>query len=480
MKHLHIIFKLLAILFAFLSLSSLLNAYPPGWSDDILLTPLAEGYRERPDISIDRYNNVWVVWDSIFGGSGYVYYSKRDSLGNCIIPETPLPDSLTSCIGSARVVIDSADNVHIVWTEPSPTGAGIGYAKLDSSGTFIVPPKLAMPGYGGGGFYQYAIALNKNKEINIAWVEKPLEEWQISYTKLDSMGDTLISRIRISPVGLFSIAAGIGVDSFANNHFGYRTNVTSLDSLAYSKLDKNGNTLIPYRVHDTGYRPTIIADRNQNIHMVYPDPTGPGISIKYLKLNQNGDILVAPKNISIHENNNYVHMAMDSLQFLHVVWHLEVPMGVVYTKLDTLGNYVIPPMAVVDTPQAVWPGLPRIAVDHSNRLHLVWEDQRSRSVDIYYKRGENETGIEESDEPKTIEPPKLTVSPNPFTTVTRFEVLGTSKNQRPTLTIYDSAGRFVESNKLSTSTYDLGTDLKPGIYFLKLNGKVVGKVVKVK
>jgi hypothetical protein len=220
------------LLFSFL----LLNAYPPGWSGDILLTPETDGYRDEPDISVDSYNNVWVVWDSVFLGNGYVYYSKRDSLGNCIIPETELPDPQSSCVGNARVVVDRSDNIHIEWTEPSPTGLGIGYAKLDTGGTIIVSPKLAMPGYGGGGNHRYDIALDKNGNINVAWVEKPLETFQISYTKLDSMGDTLISRIRVSPVGLCSIWPGIGVDSLGNIHLGYRTDTTGVsDRFTYWK-----------------------------------------------------------------------------------------------------------------------------------------------------------------------------------------------------------------------------------------------------
>jgi hypothetical protein len=89
--------------------------------------------------------------------------------------------------------------------------------------------------------------------------------------------------------------------------------------------------------------------------------------------------------------------------------------------------------------------------------------------------------VEESDggypKPANIQ---LSISPTPFTTVARFEVLGFSENQKPILTIYDASGRLVKLVKLENRTYQLGTDLEAGIYFLKLNGKPVGKVVKVR
>jgi hypothetical protein len=77
------------------------------------------------------------------------------------------------------------------------------------------------------------------------------------------------------------------------------------------------------------------------------------------------------------------------------------------------------------------------------------------------------SGKKEIQKPERRNNISLVCLPNPFTTVTRFEVLGTSKNRKSNLTIYDSAGRLVKSVKLETSTYQLGADLVPGIYFLK-------------
>jgi hypothetical protein len=486
---------LLMLLFTFHLPSSILYSYPEGWSDDILLTPETPGYRLNPDVSVDSYNNIWVVWDSNFWGSGFVYYSKRDSLGNCIIPETMLPDPMQSSGGHAKVVVDNSDNVHIQWTEPSPTGDGIGYAKLANSGSIIVDPHLAMPGYGGGeSCNQHEIAIDKYKNINVVWDEQPLETNQISYTKLDSLGDTVIARIRVSPIGLYSIWPGIGTDSFANNHLGYRTDTTTVaNRLTYSKLDKNGNILISNKFLGLGMYPTIINDWMQNVHMVYLNPTGPGNSIKYLKLDQEGNFLITPKTISIHENNNYPHMAMDSLQYLHVVWHLEDPMGIMYAKLDTLGDYVIAPMLVVYPPYAVWPGHPRITVDRSDRLHLAWTDQRLGSSDIYYKRGENETSIKETERLKVANLPKISVFPNPFfretkitfsvAPLTPFET--SRETEKYKFEIYDVIGRKVkefmpdkpEGVITWQGTDDFGNYLPAGVYFLRISSATASESI---
>ncbi|MBA7511275.1 hypothetical protein ES705_03266 [subsurface metagenome] len=491
--------------------SCILFSYPPGWSDDILLTPETSGYRNEPDVSVDSYNNVWVIWDSVFWGDGYIYYTKRDSLGNCIISETALSDPMHSCGGHAKVVLDNSDNIHIQWTEPSPTGNGIGYAKLDNDGSIIVNPNLAMPGYGGGeSCNRHEIALDKYKNINVVWDEQPLETNQISYTKLDSLGDTLIARIRISPTGIYSIWPGIGVDSFANNHMAYRTGGGASDSLTYSKLDKDGNILISNKILGTGGIPVMISDQSQNIHMIYADPAGPGISIEYLKLDQEANILVGPITLSINEYNNYPHMAMDSLQYLHVVWDTESggAFPIMYAKLDTLGNFVIPPMQVVYPPYTPGGGMARIAVDRSNKLHLVWVDGRLNpgvSTDIFYKRGENENTVEEMSRLKTANLPGITVFPNPFSEVAKISFgnvhpdrithssYGTGSAEGMELKIFDASGRLVRSfpiinlcnpNKSVVSVYwagtdDIGNHLPAGVYFIRLSSAALTQSTRV-
>jgi hypothetical protein len=99
-------------------------------------------------------------------------------------------------------------------------------------------------------------------------------------------------------------------------------------------------------------------------------------------------------------------------------------------------------------------------------------------------------GIEEEKSKLPTLTPRLIISPNPFSEVTSIRLLRTRKSQKFTLKIYDASGRRVSEISLLPFNFSLGVTwdgrdeagnvLPPGIYFLKLNGKPVGKVVKVK
>jgi len=481
-----VIVKLLRYLFILpliFLLSSILYSYPDGWSDDILLTPEDPKSRIKPDIDVDEYNNVWAVWDTAtwVSGTAEVLYSKRDSLGACLIPETVVSNN-PSFSTNVKVAVDGSNNVQFIWRDETPQGIGVWHAKLGNDGSVLVASHIAVSGAGGGGTNRPEMVLNKYNEINIIWDESPSGYHQMNYTKLDTLGNPIIERIRVSIENINALWPGIGIDSFANTHMAYRCDSDTPHRLAYTKLDRNGNILIDNKFLGFGYLPVIIADHSQNIHMVYGDPAGPGISIKYLKLDQNANVLVGPKTLSIYEDNFIPHMAMDSLQYLHVVWDAESSgvFPIMYTKLDTLGNFIIPPMQVVYPPYTVrGGGMPRIAIDRSNKLHLVWVDDRLNplvSTDIYYKRGENEPGIEETAQLKTTPLPKITVSPNPFNnsvTIRFFLEQSTSaRTKNMELKIYDVSGKLVKEFNLKSSMIWSGCDnsgkqLPSGVYFLK-------------
>ncbi len=411
------------------------------------------------------------------------------------MPETNVSNNASQSM-LARLVADNSDNVHFVWRDESPQGFGIWYAKLANDGGVVVPSHLAVSGAGAIGIstFDFEIALNKYQEVNVSWDEGPSGYNQMDYTKLDSLGDTLIAKVQVTPINIDAGWVGIGVDSFASNHLACRTDSGGISNrLTYSKLDKDGNFLVYNKVLATGGNNAIVSDRQENIHIIYTNPAGPGNRIDYLKLDNGGNILIGPITISPSQYScTYSHMAIDSLQYLHIVWQADssAVFHIMYCKLDTLGNYVVPPMKIVYPPYTTGAGEPRIAADHHHRLHVVWLDNRLGNQDIFYKRGENENTIMEIEQRRVANLPKLTIFPNPFHRETKITFFVSQETKKAWVEIYDASGRLVKTfdrSPINQFTWD-GTDsngqrVPVGVYFVQ--GKASGittsrKVVKLR
>jgi len=127
----------------------------------------------------------------------------------------------------------------------------------------------------------------------------------------------------------------------------------------------------------------------------------------------------------------------------------------------------------------------RIAVDRSNKLHLVWVDGRLNpgvTTDIFYKRGENENTVEEMSRLKTANLPGITVFPNPFSKTAKISFGKEQSAEGMELKIFDASGRLVRSfpiinlynpDKSVVSVYwngtdDIGNHLPAGVYFIRL------------
>jgi hypothetical protein len=169
-----------------------------------------------------------------------------------------------------------------------------------------------------------------------------------------------------------------------------------------------------------------------------------------------------------------------------------------YTQsTDNGSTWVEPNLIVTDIPYTITPNVPyslSIASDTSSYAYIGW------TYDFYGTGGgvlnffstncPDITGAEMPDDRKQKSEVslRLNISPNPFTTVARFEVLGASKKSE--LQIYDVTGRKIKRLSIPNSQFpihnyvwdgrdDGGNKVSPGVYFLKVNGKSVGKVVKV-
>ncbi|MCK4233915.1 T9SS type A sorting domain-containing protein, partial [candidate division WOR-3 bacterium] len=126
---------------------------------------------------------------------------------------------------------------------------------------------------------------------------------------------------------------------------------------------------------------------------------------------------------------------------------------------------------------------------NSGNIYVTGESVGSGTEYDYATIKYAQVGVEESGSNK--QKTRLEIYPNPFITSTSIHLSSKEQTAKDMeLQIYDVSGRRVRDFILYPSSFILGATwdgrdevgnvVPPGIYFLKLNGKPVGKVVKVR
>jgi hypothetical protein len=144
--------------------------------------------------------------------------------------------------------------------------------------------------------------------------------------------------------------------------------------------------------------------------------------------------------------------------YVHVVWDGELVRNVeIYYKrsTDAGSTWESDTRLTNDTAGSA---IPSVAVSHS-LVHVVWIDRRDGNLEVYYKHNPTgNSGVEESTSSAPISHFPFSISPNPFTS---FATVPGHSSDR--FALYDISGR-----KVGTYRGDrIGSDVSPGVYFLR-------------
>ena len=192
----------------------------------------------------------------------------------------------------------------------------------------------------------------------------------------------------------YSDCPDVAVDSNNNVHVAFEADD---QTVWYTMLDNNGNTLIDDTLIDDGgeeVKPAIGVDSQDHVHMVWQSESGDYIA--YIKLDpylddMNGDAatlaaiqLVAATDLYGDDSQQDPRIAIDSSDDVHVVWTNYDDYEIVYMQLNSGGSVIVPYTVVADT-YSGWQRRPFVAVDSNDDPHIVWNDDMGTDQDeIFY------------------------------------------------------------------------------------------------
>ena len=433
-----------------------------------------------PDIAIDSTNASWIVWnDSVTFGTGVLFYSRRDEAGNILIPPTHLSYNNIKASGP-RIGIDSSHKVHIIWEDyGSSPGFSLWHAKLDLEGNLLVPPHEAVSGYGGPSYdcVESNFVIDDRNRLHAVWMRQlPGDpEDGIYYSQLDSLGNEILT-VRTIPPDTWAIFPAIAIDSEDNLHItmraGYYQDQRAYEGIGYVKLNDQGQILIPIRwltSIDRSLDPEMVIDNADYTYIIYsrdlPYPLGYGIFL--LKVDRQGEVL---RNDTIYYNYMWStypgDIAIDEKQRLHLVWTIRgstVGAGrICYAMLDTGGNFLVDTMSIVYKPETLGASSPRIAIDSANLARVCWNDFRGGGHDVYYKWQLWDPGVFENPARSKKQP----VFPSP---APRLEI---RLERSEKIEIFDVTGRRILRTLAHPPVFTWSPQIVPsGIYFIRISNQ---------
>lgn len=152
----------------------------------------------------------------------------------------------------------------------------------------------------------------------------------------------------------------------------------------YIKFNKDGEILInPTKINTNVQDFSITVDSNDNLYLVWKEYFGHGNSeIYFRKQDKNGNILVNNTRVThTDKSSSWSKLALDSQNNVHIVWQdlRDKTWEVYYTKLDNNGNTIIDDKRL-STNDTFRSEQPDIGIDTEDNVHIIWEDKRNKDV----------------------------------------------------------------------------------------------------
>jgi hypothetical protein len=299
----------------------------------------------RPSIAIDNLGNLHVVWSDYTdyneaGTDTDIFYKlwniTSQSWGSTIVVSTE--STMTSSFPS--ITIDSQNNAHIVWHDLTDYGGAGAFTdifyklwnatSLVWGDTEVVSTETT---YGGT---NPSIVIDSKNNIHVVWDD----ESQINYKRWNATSLTWGSTVIISTESpMPSNTASIIIDSLDNVHVTWQdgSDYDGAGEQDYDIFYKQWNvsssiweTTYVVSTESTTYaqHPCIAIDDQNNIHIVwddgtdYKDGSGSDYDIYYTQWNTTSlswDSATIVSSVSASDST-YPEVIIDSLNNIHIVW----------------------------------------------------------------------------------------------------------------------------------------------------------------
>jgi hypothetical protein len=288
------------------------------------------------------------------------------------------------------IAADSNDHIHLVWEDLTPGNYEIIYKKSTDEGATWTTKRLT---YNSGGSRLPAIATDSNNHLHLAWHDMTPGNDEIYYKRSSDGGATWTTK-RLTYNSGSSTTPSITTNANNHLHLVWVDKTPGNNELYYKRSTDGGVSWTTKRLtfnSGDSYAPSIAVDSNNHIHVVWSD-SSPATSSIFYKKSTDGGVTWTTKRLTWGSISSYSpEIAIDSTNRLHIVWDGYDPIwgyyDIYYKRSTDAGatwggtKWLTLTLGDTDTP--------KLAVDSNDNVHVVWDDNDFGDYEIYYRRSTN-------------------------------------------------------------------------------------------
>ena len=283
------------------------------------------------------------------------------------------------------VVIDSNNNIHIVWLSQDERypSQRLMYLKIDEKGNkesllaLASHPKLSKP----------EIDLDIEGNIIVVWIEDDL---QLYYAKIDKSGSSFLKDS--IPLDVKNIdQMTLQIDELNNVHLILRNGTPGAYHLKYMVLELQPDKILNSSIISNGpylSTPVFKIDSDGRAHIVYWESSQGGWDLIYVMLDPNDNSIILRNNIGTTitlKEQNVPSLAINSAGNIHIIWTNQIEGGKVksshisYCEIDKIGKRIS--NVSMANQRTGWPFL---SIDSRDTVHITFTDWSRGKMEIYY------------------------------------------------------------------------------------------------
>ena len=306
---------------------------------------------------------------------------------------TPLNLSANPGISrNPNIAVDGRGNVNVVWRDNTLSNFEIFFTRSTDRGrTFSFPVNVSVS---PGSSRLPKIAVDGDGNISIIWHDDTPGPFDIFFSRSTDGGLTFSAPINLSVTGGDSILSGgphIAAGANGNINIVWREFIPSSPIVeilfTHSADGVNFSAPLILSVNAPGGvadRPRIYVDSNGNINVVWPNTTPGNRNIFFTRSTDGGQTFSFPLNLSASPGaSNRPRMAIDSSGNINVVWHDTTPGNRdIFFSHSANGVIFSFPVNISSNPSNSQN--PNIAVDTDGNLSVFWQDGAPGNRFIFY------------------------------------------------------------------------------------------------